>query len=82
MAQYELPKVTIESVKNKFKQEHCEKGHLVNKGQKIKIDMTEHVHPEISFPGNNCNICDSTCDFNIIEKQIDISERIRAKSGR
>jgi len=80
--QYELPKITSQTIKNEFRQQYCEKGHLVNKGQKIKIDMAEHIHPEISFNDNKCNICDSKCDFNIIEKQIDIVERIRPKCAR
>jgi hypothetical protein len=79
--QYELPKVNIESAKE-FRQEHCEKGHLVNKGQKIKTDIVEHVYPEISFHDEKCNICDSKCDFNIVEKQINVNEIMRPKSGR
>ena len=80
--QYELPKISSEVVKKEFRQKHCEKGHLVNKGQKIKNDMAEHVHPEIEFTNEKCNICDSTCSYNIVEKQIDISERIKPKSCR
>lgn len=80
--QYELPKITINKVKNEFRQNHCEKGHLVNKGQIIKTDFTEYVYPEISFINDKCNICDSKCDFNIIENQINTDERIRPKSGR
>ena len=80
--QYELPKITSETIKNEFRQQHCEKGHLVNKGQKIKIDMTQHVYPEVSFNDHKCNICDSKCDFNIIENQIGTSEKIRPKCAR
>jgi len=80
--QYELPKVNSEIVKKEFRQQHCEKGHLVNKGQKIKIDIADHVYPEISFHQEKCNICDSNCRFNIVEKQIDVTEKIRPKSGR
>lgn len=80
--QYELPKITTDLVKNKFRQKYCEKGHLVNKGQKIKIDMMEHVYPEISMKDDKCNICDSNCHFNIIENQIDNQQRITPKSGR
>jgi hypothetical protein len=79
--QYQLPKVNMESVKG-FRQEHCEKGHLVNKGQKIKIDIADHVYPEISFHDEKCNICDSNCGFNIVEKQINIRENMTPKSGR
>lgn len=79
--QYDLPKINTESVKG-FRQQHCEKGHLVNKGQKVKSDIAEHVYPEISFSNEKCNICDSKCHFNIVEKQINITEKIRPKSGR
>jgi len=79
--QYELPKVTTDLVKNKFRKKHCEKGHLVNKGQKIKIDMTEHVFPEVLL-NDKCNICDTNCDFRIIENQLNVAERLLPKSGR
>ena len=81
-AQYEMPKISSEVAKKEFRKKYCEKGHLVNKGQKIKNDMAEHVHPEIEFPNEKCNICDSTCEYSIVEKQIDISERIKPKSCR
>lgn len=80
--QYDLPKINIETVKNEFRQQYCGKGHLVNKGQKIKIDMAEHVYPEVSFDDKKCNICDSKCEFSIIKKQIDIREKIRPKCAR
>jgi hypothetical protein len=50
--------------------------------QKIKIDIADHVYPEISFHDEKCNICDSNCGFNIVEKQINIIENMRPKSGR
>ena len=80
--QYDLPKITSEVVKNDFRQKYCEKGHLVNKGQKIKIDMTEHVYPEVNYTNDKCNICYSECDFTIIENQLNISERMVPKSCR
>lgn len=79
--QYELPKINTESAKE-FRQQHCEKGHLVNKGQKVKIDVAEHVYPEITFQNGKCNICDPVCDYSVIEKQIEITEKFRPKSGR
>ncbi len=79
--QYEMPEINVEYVKN-FKQEHCEKGHLVNKGQKVKIDIAEHIYPEISFINEKCNICDARCNFDIVKKQMDIIEKIKPKSCR
>ncbi len=80
--QYDLPKMNIETVKKEFRQKHCHKGHLVNKGQHVKNDMAVHVNPEISFINEKCNICDATCEFNINENQLNADERIRPKSGR
>jgi len=48
-----------------FRKEHCKKGHLVSKDQNVRTDMAEHVFPEVSFVNEKCNICDSTCEFNV-----------------
>jgi len=56
-----------------FRKKHCKKGHLIHKGQIVKPEMQEHVFPEIeqhSF--HKCNICDSACDFDLLEKKLDI----------
>jgi hypothetical protein len=53
-----------------FRKEHCRKGHLVSKDQKVRIDMAQHVYPEVSFVNEKCNICDSTCDFTVSDKII------------
>lgn len=79
--QYELPKITTDIVKKEFREKHCEKGHLVNKGQKVRIDMAEHVYPELVLD-EKCNICDTNCDFHLIEKQINIGQTLAPKSGR
>ena len=79
--QYELPKITTDLIKNEFRKKHCEKGHLVNKGQKVRIDMAEYVYPEVVLE-EKCNICDTNCDFHIIENQLNNSERLAPKSGR
>ena len=60
-----------------FRKEHCKKGHLISKDQKVRIDMAEHVFPEVSFVNEKCNICDSTCDFTVSETMIST----RAKEG-
>ena len=79
--QYELPKITTDIVKREFRQKHCHKGHLVNKGQKVKIDITEHVYPEVVL-NDKCNICDTHCEFNIIDKQLNVGERLAPKFSR
>jgi hypothetical protein len=87
VSQYEESKPSnpsSESVKTEFRKSYCLKGHLVNKGQKVRIDMAEHVYPEIAFTNEKCNICDPTCNFSVIEKQINtsVSEQFVPKSCR
>ena len=43
--------------------------------------MTEHVYPEVVL-NDKCNICDKNCEFHIIDKQINVGERLAPKSGR
>ena len=51
-----------------FRKKHCEKGHLMHKGQIVKPEMASHVFPEIKQPDfNKCNICDPACKVDIIE---------------
>lgn len=85
--QYEKPhihNIAPDFVKDEFRKIHCEKGHLVNKGQYVRADVAEHVFPEIGFHDEKCNLCDPTCNFSVIEKQLNIlmSEKFMAKSGR
>ena len=57
---------------NRFRQKHCEKGHLVHKGQIVKNEMAEHVFPEVTQDSfHKCNICDPACSFDLdlIEKE-------------
>lgn len=87
ISQYETPstnKNLSESAKTEFRKIHCEKGHLVNKGQVVKADTAEHIFPEIEFRNEKCNICDPTCNFSIIEKQLNtlLAEGFVSKSGR
>jgi dTDP-4-dehydrorhamnose reductase len=87
VSQYESPstnKNLSESTKSDFRKIHCEKGHLVNKGQVVKADMAEHIFPEIEFHNEKCNLCDPTCNFSVIEKQLNalLSEEFLSKSGR
>lgn len=51
-----------------FRKKHCEKGHLMHKGQIVKPEMASHIFPEIKQPDfNKCNICDPACNVDIIE---------------
>lgn len=85
--QYELhsdDSVSPDFIKNEFRRIHCDKGHLVNKGQHVRPEMTEHVFPEVKFSNEKCNVCDPTCNFSIIEKQLNtlLSDDFMPKSGR
>jgi len=85
--QYENSTKVIPSsdeTKSRFRNNRCRRGHLVIKGQKIPIDMTNHVYPEVSFINDKCNICDSTCDFTVSNNIINTSkmEGFASISGR
>jgi hypothetical protein len=49
-----------------FRKKHCEKGHLIHKGQIVKPESAEHVFPEITQDKfHKCNICDPECSFDL-----------------
>jgi hypothetical protein len=54
--------------REKFCKVHCKNGHLINKGQIVKPEMSEHVFPEIESK-DRCNICDPSCKFKMIENR-------------
>jgi hypothetical protein len=61
--------------KETFRKTHCEKGHLMHKGTLVKNEMAEHVFKEIKQDDfHKCNVCDPSCDFDIIEKYIKTEE--------
>lgn len=58
--------------KNEFRKTHCKNGHLTHKGQIIKPEMSEFIYPiKQKSEYTKCNICDATCDFNMMNKCID-----------
>ena len=58
------------SVIDQFRDEHCKGTTLMHKNMKVKPDMIEHLYPNIQFNKGKCNICDSTCEFSIIENRL------------
>jgi hypothetical protein len=69
--------------KEEFRNTYCTNGHLVYKGQSIRPDMAEHIFPEIeerSF--KKCNICNTKCDLNFVNKKIDNEEEIKSKMSK
>ena len=58
--------------KNEFRKTYCKNRHLIHKGQIIKPEMSEFIYPiKQKSEYAKCNICDTTCDFDIINKRID-----------
>uniref|UniRef100_A0A6C0D4U1 Uncharacterized protein n=1 Tax=viral metagenome TaxID=1070528 RepID=A0A6C0D4U1_9ZZZZ len=59
-----------------FKNDHCVNGQLMDKNTPVRLDMTEHVFPEVTFKQGPCNTCSKTCDYSItdnkIQKEIDM----------
>ena len=61
--------------KETFRKTHCKKGHLIHKGTMIKNEMAEHIFQEIKQNDfHKCNVCDPSCDFDVIEKYIKTEE--------
>jgi len=58
--------------KDEFRKTYCKNGHLIHKGQNIKPEMSEFIYPiKQKSEYTKCNICDTTCDFDILNKRID-----------
>ena len=52
-----------EIFRREFRKENCKNGYLKNKGMNVKIEMAEHVFPEMKYTNVVCNPCDENCDF-------------------
>jgi predicted membrane protein len=51
-----------------FREIYCKNGHLLYKNQIVKQDIIQHVFPELKQSENKCNICDTQCPVEIIER--------------
>jgi hypothetical protein len=58
------------SVVNNFRKENCKGTDLMYKDMKVKPDMIGHIFPNVEFKEGECNVCDSTCKFSIIENRL------------
>jgi len=58
------------NVVNEFRKEHCNGADLMHKNMKVKPDMIGHIFPNVEFKDGECNVCDSTCKFSIIENRL------------
>jgi hypothetical protein len=66
---------------SQFKSQYCKNGTLVNKGSTVNLEMLEHIHPGIHFKNEKCNPCADTCDFSIIEEQLNAEENLKPKTS-
>jgi hypothetical protein len=64
--------------KQSFREQNCKNGDLVHKNLPVKIEMANHVYPELSFKSKPCNPCSETCDFSIIEEKMSNEEDLVA----
>lgn len=53
-----------------FRHDNCKDNVLMYKNMKVNNDMISHVFPNVEFKKGQCNVCDSTCDFSIIENRL------------
>jgi hypothetical protein len=56
-------------LKQIFRQQYCDNGHLKMKGEKVKTEMAQHVFSGLENT-NGCNPCDEDCDFSILEEKL------------
>ena len=61
---------------NQFKAEHCNEGKLMHNNMNVNIEMSEHVFPEIKYKNKVCNPCDDSCEYDFIEKKLEIQEKM------
>ena len=68
------------SLKEKFKEEHCKNGDLINKDDNkeynVHPEMAQHIFPQIEFAHDHCNPCNPMCKFSIIENKFRTEEEI------
>lgn len=68
--QDDLSNSTNPLINDEFRSNHCNNGKLMDKGVPVRLDMTEHVFPEVSFKDRPCNTCSKTCGFSITEDKL------------
>ena len=81
---FDIQDVAIQTTNSEeFRKVHCKKGHLIHKGQIIKPEMSEHIFKEIKQNDfHKCNVCDPSCDAEIISNHIAVEEDlIKPKSS-
>lgn len=64
-----------------FRNDNCKGMELLYKDMKVNSDMVGHVFPNVEFNNGNCNVCDSTCDFSIIENRLTTEKELFYQDG-
>jgi len=67
-------------IEEEFRKRNCDKGHLKNKGLKIKNEMAPHVFSELEYKNVTCNPCSKNCDISIIDNKLTTEEEILHKN--
>jgi hypothetical protein len=68
--QDDLSRSTNPLINDEFRKNHCINGKLIDKSIPVRLDMTEHIFPEITFNDKPCNTCSKTCGFSITENKL------------
>jgi len=66
---------------SEFKKQNCKNGVLIHKEHPLKLEMLEHIYPDINFKYERCNPCADTCEFSIIEEQLKAAENLQPKTS-
>jgi hypothetical protein len=66
---------------NDFRSQNCKNDVLLHKGSPVKTEMVEHIYPDIQFSNEKCNPCSETCEFSIVEQQLQAAEMLHPKTS-
>lgn len=68
----------FQNAKELFREQNCKNGILTNKNLPVKTEMAQQIFPELNFKKNQCNPCDNSCDFSILEEKMKNEESLTA----
>ena len=68
---------------DKFRKKHCKKkgiktNFVDSNGNVVSLDEMKNKFPNIIFNGSQCNPCEESCDFTVVER-MNVEESIRRK---
>jgi hypothetical protein len=62
-------------LEEQFRKQNCDGNVLKYKDMKVSTEMAHHVFPELNQP--NCNPCNKSCHFSIIESKIETEDKMK-----